>query len=298
MTDAPSDFTRRTALKLVAVAGAGLASTATANAAIAPAAPKIDLTSQPGRLRAFMLMRGALDDRLVIGCVQGRYYGVVDDVLTPLFGLNAATFARYRHSEDGGYEGVSFEQAYFTDLESGKVMDSWVNPYTGEKVTVPVTASKPQRLKIEKTMELAIPSGVPGMSVNRELLPIQIIGNDVWFTEQTFVSMQGKPGEKGFHYNELTTLHARHSDLAMVNARRVPCETHFSATVSWRPWMNMGDRPGHMLGNGAGQYGATFETLSPIWIEATRQARPEIIENAQAMMDPIWKTLGAAKAKP
>jgi hypothetical protein len=297
MTDAPADIARRTALKLVAAAGAGLAASAgTAKAAIAPVAPKLDLMTPAGLLRAFILMRGALDERLVIGCVQGRYYGVVDDVLTPLYGVNAATFARYKRMPDGGYEAATCEQAYFTSLETGQVLENWVNPYTGETVTVPVTASKPQHIRIDKNMQFDLPA-IPGMSAKHDILPIETIGNDIWFTEQTFVTL-GKPGDKPYHYNELTTLHARRSDLGLASAKRVPCETHFSATVSWRPWLNMGDRPGHMLGNGGGLYGATMETLSPVWMEATLKARPELVHDTLGVLDPVWKTIGAGKAVP
>ena len=59
-----------------------------------PAPPARSLLSEA--LRRFIKMSGALDDRLVIGFVSGRYNGVVDSELTPLFGVFAATFSRYR----------------------------------------------------------------------------------------------------------------------------------------------------------------------------------------------------------
>jgi hypothetical protein len=296
MLHPPTNIPRRTALKLVGLAGAGAAGMGRAVAA--PTSAKLDLTTPDGQLHAFILMRGALDERLVVGCVQGLYYGVIDDVLTPLFGVNAATFARYKPTDDGGYETVSFEEAFFTDLATGAVMESWVNPYTNETVTVPKTESEPRRIKINKDLTFELPPAGPTASVKHALLPIEIIGNDVWFTEQTFAAIQRVPTDKPYHYNELTTLHARLSDLDSPHAKRVPCETHFNATVSWRPWMKMGDRPGHMLGNGAGLYGTTMSALSPIWTEATLKARPQVIHDTLGMIEPVWKTLGAPKPAP
>ena len=110
---------RREALALVG--GSALASALRASgveaAPLASAPP--DLKTKAGIARAYMMMRGALDDRLVIGCVTGRYYGVVDAVLTPLFGVCGATLTRYRPSAGSAYEAVTCELAYFTDLATG-----------------------------------------------------------------------------------------------------------------------------------------------------------------------------------
>lgn len=66
------------------------------------AAFQIDFASQQGRLKAFMMMRGALDDRLLIGCISDIYYGNVNAELTPLFGPVGAIFSRYRpHTSSG-----------------------------------------------------------------------------------------------------------------------------------------------------------------------------------------------------
>ncbi len=273
---------------MMALTGASLMIFAARGAA---AQPDIDLLSPQQRLRAFMMMRGALDDRLVVGFVSGTYYGVVGDKMTPLYGLAAATFSRYRPMADGGYAGVGLEQAYFTDLDTGKVLETWLNPYTGETVTVPETRFEPRALTIDQNLRFGPPVTAPGVTVDQSVLPPQIIGDDIWFTERILSEIEPAGADKAFHYNELTTMHASRADVMNPDAKRVPCDTHFSATVGWRPWLKMADRPGHLLGDGQGRYGVAVDNLPPVWLEATLRSRPEIIHDPLAVLEPVFRRL-------
>lgn len=279
-------LSRRTALTVFGGATALLAATP----ALAKASrTKIDVSTPQGRLKAYMLMRGALDDRLVIGCISGTYYGVVDAEITPLYGVVAATFARYRPHAAGGYEAVTTEQAYFTDLETGAWIKSYKNPYTGETVTVPASGFKPNRIIISPDVDLRLATPVPGIQFDHHVLPVEIRGDDVWLTEVTRTAGAVPGSAKPFRYSESVVLHARRSELEARNAKQVTCETTFNGVVSWRPWLKMGDRPGHLLGIGAGRYGATMETLPAVWISATREHRPDLLSNPIAVLDPLWK---------
>ena len=161
-----------------------------ASASAAPMAKSIDFTDPVKRLRAFMLMRGALDDRLVVGCMTGRYYGVVDDESMPLFGLASATFARFRPAADGGFEGASYEVPFFTDLTTGAALEQFVNPYTGETVTVPQSALPPSRIAISPDFVVTTPGAPPRLEYKHRILPPITSGDDVWMVEETFSAIQ------------------------------------------------------------------------------------------------------------
>ena len=156
----------------------------------APPARRIDLADPAKRLRAFMLMRGALDNRLVVGCLTGRYYGVVEDQVTPLFSLVSATFARFRRTAEGGFEGASFEVPFFTDLATGEALDHFANPYTGETVTVPQTALPPARIAITSDLRIATPGAAARLEYRHQILPPIQSGDDVWMVEETISAIQ------------------------------------------------------------------------------------------------------------
>ena len=270
---------------LAASAGAALAVSRAAPAAGIAA----DLATPRGRLRAFMLMRGALDDRLVIGYLTARYYGVVGDEAMPLFGVASAVFARYRPAADGGYKGASFEVPFFTDLETGKVLESWKNPYTGEAVRPPRTKFPPAEIVIGPDVTLSTPNARAGAVVDRRVFAPSVTGDDVWIVQQSITSIPAPGSAKPFHYAEIVTLHARGAELAVPTAKRVRCETAYDSISSWRAWMNMGDRPGHLSGIGFGGYGDALDVLSSSWLEVARAEMPELIKDPGAALAPLLK---------
>jgi hypothetical protein len=244
------------------------------------AAAPLDLMSEAGRLRAYMLMRGALDDRLVIGFVAGRYYGVVDDEIRPLYGVHAATFSRFKRRAEGGYDGASYEVAFFTDIETGKALETWANPYTGETVTVPKTTTFPPGVfVIGADLETRLSIRMPGLVSEDKVWPIQTSGDDVWVTQDTRSAFTAPGATKAARYSELVTLRARASNLARPGALKVSTEADWTSVVSWRPWLKMGDRPGHLWGAAHGRSCNTIDELPAPWLAAAAQYRPEVLKN-------------------
>ena len=240
-------------------------------------------------LLRFIRMRGALDDRLVIGYLSGRYDGLVDGELTPLFGLHAATFSRYRAKGDG-FEAVSFEQAYFTDLSTRQVLDRWTNPYTGETVEPPVTRSAPSKLFIGPDLRFHPDKPAPPtFKLDFAAQGPEIIGDEIVFLDKAYASSTPPAPAPRFYYEETTTLTARLTDVDQRSTPTVPCQTSFTAIVSWRPWLKMGSHPGCMLGLGHGRYGAALESLPKPWLEATARLRPELLSHPEAVMEATWR---------
>jgi hypothetical protein len=273
-----AEATRRTILASGLLGGAALA------AGTSPAAPVVDLDSPEGRFRAYMLMRGALDGQLVIGFVSGRYYGIVGSELKPLYGVVGATFSRYRARPDGAYDGVGYELAFFTDLATGEALDEFHNPYTGETVSVPVTALPPGDLLITSNLEIEIPKAPPGYSGYDRVVSSASSGPDVWFTEETVANLSLPGATTAFHYNEVLSIHATRAELEKPGATHVRALTGYSSVVTWRPWLKMGDRPGHLMGTGAGRYGATMDELPANWRAAAAKHRPDILGNPGALL--------------
>jgi len=248
-----------------------LATAASAAPGLAGAQPSL------ATLRRFIKMRGALDGRLVIGCVTGRYSGVVDDVVTPLFGVVSAVFSRYRQTASG-FESIEFEQAYYTSLETGQALDQWQNPYTGQMVAVPIYSSPPERSLITPDLQFH-PSKPPTAQVKAQHVAsaTDSIDGDIVFVEQVAVLVPGQNGRPAFRYRDNTVLRAKLADVDNPATQTTKCQTTFDATVSWRPWLNMGARPGHMEALGYGGFGATMASLPAGWIAATQRTRPDLL---------------------
>jgi hypothetical protein len=270
-----SAATRRALLTMGLAVGAALA----ADGAQASSSA-LDLTTPKARLRAYMLMRGALEDRLVIGFISGRYYGVVDNEIKPLYGVVGATFARYRARADGGYDGATYEVPFFTDLETGAALEKYRNPYTGETVDVVNSDFPPSAFTVTDALEIVSARRFPGLVVRDKVIAIQTSGADVWMTEETTSALTIPSGApKPIRYSEATSLHALKADLLKPGVKSVPCQTAYTSVVSWRPWLKMGDHPGHLMGNGVGRYGMAMEELPENWRAATALRHPDVLKD-------------------
>ena len=237
-----------------------------------------------------MRMRSDPAGGLVIGGLSGRYLGVVDRVTTPLFGVVSAVFSRARPHAGGGYEIIEFEQAYFTDLETGAALKRWRNPFTLETVDVPIASSSARAAVLQRDLKFISKPTAPGVSFTHFVEPPEVFGGDVYFVEQIAAAVPASDGRPAFHYSETSTLRARQAALT-TGAGRVPCETTFDAVVSWRPWMKMADRPGHLMAWGHGRYGLSLPDLPPAWRAASRDARPELLSHPEATLDAALRAL-------
>jgi Protein of unknown function (DUF1838) len=268
------------------VAGAGDAA-----ARGAARARKLDWSNPDDRFRAYLKMRGALDEQLVISYISGSYFGVVGAEVTPLWDVIGVTFARYRRRADGSYDGVTGEIAHFLDPVTGEAPGAFLNPYTGKTVTDPRTNLPPSRIVLTPSLHMEVPRMPPGATMEHDIRAPEVRGDDVWFTELTRVAMQIPGGATPFRYNEVITMHARVADLENPALSRVPCEASFTNIVGWRPWMEMGDHPGHLTAVGKGKFGVTMDLLPERWTRATQAKWPQVLESPGALLDPLWKTL-------
>jgi hypothetical protein len=97
---------------------------------------------------------------------------------------------------------------------------------------------------------------------------------------------------KAFRYSESNTFHAKRHDLEKPGATRVTSEVSFTNVCSWRPWLEMGDRPGHLTATGIGRQNATMDSIHPAWLEATAAKRPEVLKDPAAILQPLWDAKG------
>ncbi len=214
--------------------------------------------------------------------------------MTPLYGVLAAVFNRFVPRADGGYDGAMFEVAYFTDWNTGERLETFKNPYTGEVVKVPVTRSGPNPVKIDAggVSRAGSPASAAGREVGQRFLPFRVVRDRVWLVEEIQVRMTPPSGGPAFASSSITNYSASLADVLDRKSSMAPAEVSYTALVNWRPWLNMGDRPGYLMGNAAGRTVASIDQLPPKYVALTRQLHPDVIDDPMALL----KSVGAKKA--
>jgi hypothetical protein len=247
----------------------------------------LDLNRRADFLQAVIKMRGSTDDRLCVGWVQGTRYAVVEHRAIPMMGLLAATFTQYRRRSADAYTARSLEVAYFLDLDTRKLLETWRNPVTDRVVEVPKTRMGPSQFTITAdglTLQRAAGEAI-GLQLNHAFKPAITRGNDVWVTE--VINVGGAPGStqaRHFVYNEMTTYRSRLSDLADPSRASVPTDVAFHGLVTYRPWMGFGDTPGHTTAHGAGTRAASVAELPEYYLALTREFHPDVLEDPLAVL--------------
>ena len=244
----------------------------------------LDLANRADLLTALIKLRGATDDRLVIGYVVGARHAVPEHRAIPMMGILGVTFSRYRRISAEAYEARALELAYFTDLTTGALLETWKNPVTGVTVDVPVTRMGPSRIVVTAD-GLTVPrtSGeAAGLELQHRFQTPVVVADNVWVTEQ--INVDGPPGPRPFVYNEFTTFHARKSVLDDPAVAMAPTQVQYQSLITYRPWMGFGDTPGHTLARGSGEHVARIDDLPPAWLALARRIHPEVLKDPLAAL--------------
>jgi hypothetical protein len=283
-----ANMTRRRALGAL---GMSAAATASAGATGAQSGPALDWSRPETQMAALIRMRGALDDRLVVSFLEGVYYGVMETRLTPLYGLSAGLFRRYRARADGGYDYLNFELVYVTDLDTGGLLQSFTNPYSGKTGKPPQTRLGPSRLTITPARAVVRPGPAQSAVAFHRFRPAQIVGDDVWIVEESAVRA---PAPMNFAFNEVLTYRAGLADLAAAGSAHVTTHVHFTPVIGWRPWQGMEGHEAalrsHVTGSCAGRVVTSLNDLPARYLRWTEELHPDVLQDPLALLGPFENT--------
>ncbi len=131
--------TLRSALGISRLAAGGMMLGAcTPTAELKPASPKrapVDFSDPAQNLRAFMKLIGNLDPtKETAGWFGGQIFGDTrrNQPLRLLLGVQGFGVLRIEQQADDSFRVFNRECAFYTDLKTGKFIDTWKNPYTKE----------------------------------------------------------------------------------------------------------------------------------------------------------------------
>ncbi|MEZ5457815.1 MAG: DUF1838 family protein [Steroidobacteraceae bacterium] len=244
-------------------------------------------------LDAFVRMRGRTDGGLVHGWLRSQRSAVIQGDITPLCGVVAGAVQRFERIADDVYEATILEVAHYTDPQTGELLERVTMPGTGRSVAVPAYRFGPVKARfavaLDEWEEFDPPQGgsgatqfVPKSSVHllRSLEPGGVLGDRVIVRANEYGRVypdRSKPHT--VYYREWMQWQARAADIAGANAITVPAEYAYTALTSWRPWMQMGDIPGHTLDSGHGAKAASWDDCPADFLAMTRERHPDVLDD-------------------
>ena len=270
----------------------------------AKAAGHFDPSDAASVLRTLHKMRGEEDGRIAMGWLKGLRYGVVDSEITPLMGMVTGTFARHKVLDDGSIKLASFELAFYTDFYSGELLDRLTIPYTGKSVEVPrlmlgpnSSVNKPSfhgvvelgggpvpDEDIEESETAMRPTG--STKFERWLGPVTVKEGHVWITEASSATLTpADPTARKVVYSESVTYKGAERDVLNPDLRTISSTLSYTGITSWRPWMEMGDHPGHTTSHALGSKTFDVSSLPDDYVAMAERYYPDALADPGAVLD-------------
>ena len=263
----------------------------------ASAAGELNLDRESDLLRALVKMRGSLDSELAIGWLRAKRFSVSQGRIEPLCGLVSAAFSRFRQVSDHLFEAVVLEVTHYTDFETWELLDTLVMPFTNREVEVPAFRFGPTTtryaVRLDEKEEFEPQAGTTqeafspaaAIRMTKSIHPEYVRDGTLLLRHEAHGRV--KPNDSdipNMFYKESTVWSAPLADVLDPNLTRVDALVNYSAMTSWRPWMHMGDVPGHTSSNGHGARARSIEDLPEDFLGYTRQLHPDVVEDPEAAL--------------
>lgn len=185
------------------------------------------------------------------GKAYSKIPGVRDQHLFDLMGMNVRQCVTVEDAKKGsGYRLVSREIMLYIDKNTGKLLNKWKNPFTGETVEVIHVANDPVNTPVD--------FGIGRDGKPRHFDPV-VIGN-TWQQSIEFPLFYHNPlggnyqkyvGNQ-YHATEIFDFYGQYDDLLDNQKDSHASRVAWVRLSSWLPWMEMGGRSGSMYFNAQG----------------------------------------------
>ncbi|WP_459662120.1 DUF1838 family protein [Novosphingobium sp. 11B] len=253
-------LTRREGLGMAALT-AGLAAVPSFGAPLPDWNYRIDFKDPKWNRDTFARLEGNLDTtKEKCGWIRGRAMGVREnEKVRPLFDVDGFSFVRLKKLEDGSWRKLLREIVFYRDIETGRILERWHNPYTNEDVRVVPIANDPFNFTISEfqpepptygglnTEKPAprpllldwqeVPDGTILLNTRIDLYYPNALRPDHWVRESSGWMNR---------VSEYFTYFMKRKDVVNPRLTHIPHVGSWTRITPWLPWMLMSDAPGHI----------------------------------------------------
>jgi hypothetical protein len=253
---------------------------------------RLDLATADGNVLAMAKLTG---DLAGAGIKHGYYSGVLAGVvageavreLVGIIGLSSARLSKL--PDEPGYLVLQKEVGFFTDLETGAVLDRWRNPYTGEEVE-PFHIANPAVNRFIRPVikDERFYDRVEGTAPKERpfVLPWRVAGDRAYVETRTHfwannpldptVWVRESSGPR-IQVSDFMSYSASYRALSDPKASSVDYWGHWVHVRPWQPWMLMGAAPGHCMYSAITGSARTLDEIPANILAIARERTPDFL---------------------
>ncbi len=252
--------------------------------ALSPQAHALDLQSEAGSLEAMVKLRCSLDPQQeeILWWAGTLFAQEPGKKAAPLMGFEGYNICRAEKQPDGVWRLYTRELTFYRDLKTGKIIDSWDNPLSGERNEVVQVANDPVNTVLN----------APGRPLH---LPWVEAGDEVMLTLNIPLAYPNplQPAEFPAESSGPTYMGSEHFMFFAPRAamedptlKSVPVTYGWTRVGPWLPWMKLGTRPGSLLYIAQGNKRASVDELPADIRELVRSKYPEYARAPETWVQP------------
>lgn len=254
---------------------------------------------------AYRKLGWCAEDKLTLHWINLTRYGMVDSKLTTMWDsiIGIMFTTKDITGTDGEYDVTSISLAFYLDPKTGEMMETYVNPWTGQKLDIPYGEGKPSTRRQKAVgMDIGMRS-MPGMkSSASSSRQAWTEGGEVWVRGDLDIRMEAEgggqaaasmgPGGSGgraeaptmtrlMQVNDWFTYHGNAVDVMDPAVKNPPSDLYFNDLNTWSGWLKMGDQPGNFIGRGFGRKVFAYADMPENWRKLMSARYPEIAKDPE-----------------
>jgi len=275
--------------------------------------PATSRAAMPMRLKdpewnrdTFARLQGNLDfGKVKYGWYGGTVCGVRrGEAVRPLMGFEGFSATRLVDNGDGSYQKLLREVVFYSDLQTGEILETFLNPYTNEEVRVVPVANDPFNIVIEKYYPKGPSYG--GLREQEEerrpmILPWKItkpdtvtLATDIHLFYPSALQPEEWPRESSGEFVQVSEMFRyiiARKDLEDTSKTSVEYSGAWSRITPWLPWMLMGQAPGHAFYMGTMGAYDNLDMLSDNAREYAEKNYPKYFDAPEKWEEPSLSSL-------
>lgn len=213
----------------------------------------LDLDKAEDNMQAFIKVRGSLNEEdEVIYYANGKIYGfVAGERDKPLMGFEMYNIGRNVKVAENEYQLLTNEVLLYTDLKTGEVLETFMNPYTEKEVDVLHVWNSP----VNQEQKLEGRFGPWGVNHNKLGDDMICMNADIFLAYPSPLTMKEYPENSQsdlYEAAELFQFFFSEADVNNPDLASVDCTISWTRLGPWLPWLGMAQRQGNMVYQGAG----------------------------------------------
>lgn len=256
---------------------------------------------------AFARLQADMDfGKVKYGWYGGSVMGVREnEQVKPLMGFEGFSTSRLLDYGDGTYMKLLRELVFYKDLKTGEVLETYDNPYTGEKVRVVPVANDPFNHLIEpyypKGPEYGglrkldekprVPLILPWKVTREDTI---VLSTDIHLFYPSALQPEKWPRESSGSMNRVSEMFRyviRREELEDLDRTSVTYTGTWSRITPWLPWMLMGQAPGHINYMGAMGGFDDLSMVSPQVLAYAEKHYPDYFDAPTEYVEPSLSSL-------